>query len=890
MVTATTKFYQAVINLQKVFLEQQRSQQTRQGSRRFYQEKKEIILKGLTRYEYLFSDNYHRLTESGSVVTYPDLGHVEANQIYIDGLLSGQSFQETYLQISRAFDRMIQEAQFDPTQSDRLISGYEKELVQVYNDFGSGCVDLIKENFGNPADTSSQIDKFQTKLMKSVRKMLKKQVFRFWQQGIDWAEINLQQAKKKKKEADVYIPTNQAAIDALIERNLGFIKGMTEDQRKGMLGELTEGMLRGEGIDQLVKRLAPYVDAGSGKGQSRAERIARTEVMYGLNRGALSRYGQDGIEKVQWLAGPDNRCCFPKFVKVKTSRGDVRICDVCTNDMVLTRKGNKRVLNIIERPYNERFTQIITKTNILYCTSDHPIFEVFLGWVDAGKLIPGNTLQTVNNQPTQVVSIVNFKLPDPHCYPSFRRKIPILSSIFRIIVVPIVAINLYCNFRANNCEINRVSTNRSLLDKFNLHTSKGKSNLFFNACFSRIFSITSKRAIFSIFAWALSKFFAARFAFNNYWGASAFFGAIHNFCSSSGTNTKNLSASCTGSVFCISGSTFPTTNNIPGSDNSRDGKFFSTYGADLINFFRCSFRKKTRFGTVFSFRFRSVVSKFLPTYRTDFLNLPIGCIVITLARAIFCFICVCFKRGFTISANLVNHVLDLINFVKIARTMLGTNTVYNLTVDDTPEFFAGGILVHNCDTCINNDGKVFPINNAPSLPAHPNCRCTFLPYFDENAKWVDDWSDKYQGSDVENYGVYDEYGNLINSGSGTSTEVGIKGDTKDKTVIHNHPGTTRADFSIGDMKYAFTHDVKEMVVVTPAGSRCSISRPKTGWPDPESVEPAWKEVMSAHREDMKKISADMAYGKITKDEGLVKMQELLQPVFYKKLGLTEVRS
>ena len=504
MVTATTKFYQAVINLQKVFLEQQRSQQTRQGSRRFYQEKKEIILKGLTRYEYLFSDNYHRLTESGSVVTYPDLGHVEANQIYIDGLLSGQSFQETYLQVSRAFDRMAREA-YDPTQSDRLISGYEKKVIQVYNDFGTGCIDIIRENFGNPAETSNQIDKFQAKLMKLVRKMLKKQVPKFWQQGIDWAEINILQAKKKEEyvKPDIYIPPNQAAIVALIERNLGYVKGMTEDQKKSILSELTEGMIRGEGIDQLVKRLSPYVEAGKGKRQSRAEMITRTEVMYGLNQGALRRYGQDGIEKVQWLAGPDNRCC---------------------------------------------------------------------------------------------------------------------------------------------------------------------------------------------------------------------------------------------------------------------------------------------------------------------------------------------------------------------------------------------------NTCINNDGKVFPINNAPSLPAHPNCRCTWIPYFDENAKWVDDWSEKYKGSDVENYGVYDEFGNLIGSGSGTSTQVEIQGDTKDKTVIHNHPGTNRADFSNGDLKYAFSHDVKEMVVVTPTGSRCSISRPKSGWPDPESVEPAWKEVMSAHREDMKKISADMAYGKITKDEGLVKMQELLQPVFYKKLGLTEVRS
>jgi hypothetical protein len=195
-----------------------------------------------------------------------------------------------------------------------------------------------------------------------------------------------------------------------------------------------------------------------------------------------------------------------------------------------------------------------------------------------------------------------------------------------------------------------------------------------------------------------------------------------------------------------------------------------------------------------------------------------------------------------------------------------------------------------CPICGEKNGSIYTIEKAPSLPYHVNCRCVWTPYFDENSNWIDNWSDKNKGSDVENYGIYDEFGNLIESGSGTSTQVEIKGDTKDKTVIHNHPGTNRADFSIGDLQYAFSHDVKEMVVVTPTGSRCSISRPKSGWPDPDSVEPAWKEVKSAHKDQMVQISKDVAYGKISESEALVKMQELLQPAFYNKLGLNEVRS
>jgi len=312
MVTATTNFYRAALHLQQVVLNNQKFREAKKESRKFYQEQKSRTLREFSQYEYLFSDNYRRLQESGALVTYPDLGHVEINQIYIDGLLSGQSYQETHLQVSRAFDRMIRESKADPTGGNRLISKYEKELIRVYNDFGSGCVDIIRDNFGNPAETSSQIDKFQTKLMKSVRKMLNKQVLMFWQQGEIWADINIKTLKsrmRREEKSDIYIPANPGAVDALIERNLGYIKGLTEDQKKKLLAELTEGMLRGEGIDELIKRIAPHIEAGEGPGQSRAELIARTEVMYALNQGAIDRCRQSGFEKVQWLAGPDDRIC-----------------------------------------------------------------------------------------------------------------------------------------------------------------------------------------------------------------------------------------------------------------------------------------------------------------------------------------------------------------------------------------------------------------------------------------------------------------------------------------------------------------------------------------------------------------------------------------------------
>lgn len=44
---------------------------------------------------------------------------------------------------------------------------------------------------------------------------------------------------------------------------------------------------------------------------------------------------------------------------------------------------------------------------------------------------------------------------------------------------------------------------------------------------------------------------------------------------------------------------------------------------------------------------------------------------------------------------------------------------------------------NTCDYCADMDGKLFDVNNAPSNPAHPCCRCCFVPV-------VAGWSPKYR--------------------------------------------------------------------------------------------------------------------------------------------------
>jgi len=49
--------------------------------------------------------------------------------------------------------------------------------------------------------------------------------------------------------------------------------------------------------------------------------------------------------------------------------------------------------------------------------------------------------------------------------------------------------------------------------------------------------------------------------------------------------------------------------------------------------------------------------------------------------------------------------------------------VYNLTVEDDNSYVVNYMVVHNCDLCMDLDGRIFPINAAPMVPLHISCRC-----------------------------------------------------------------------------------------------------------------------------------------------------------------------
>lgn len=65
---------------------------------------------------------------------------------------------------------------------------------------------------------------------------------------------------------------------------------------------------------------------------------------------------------------------------------------------------------------------------------------------------------------------------------------------------------------------------------------------------------------------------------------------------------------------------------------------------------------------------------------------------------------------------------DFIKIRHISDWQANMITVYNLTVADQPEFYANGILVHNCAECEALEAQVFTIEEARGIiPVHPSC-------------------------------------------------------------------------------------------------------------------------------------------------------------------------
>lgn len=128
-----------------------------------------------------------------------------------------------------------------------------------------------------------------------------------YQKGVDDARtelrvLGLSDTSAKVGATAIQLPVHQEQLAALYNRNLGALKGMTEATANQMRRELSEGLAAGDGPYDIADRLADRIDA---VGITRANTIARTEIMHSHLRARATEWGRSGIQTVDLLLAPD---------------------------------------------------------------------------------------------------------------------------------------------------------------------------------------------------------------------------------------------------------------------------------------------------------------------------------------------------------------------------------------------------------------------------------------------------------------------------------------------------------------------------------------------------------------------------------------------------------
>lgn len=102
-------------------------------------------------------------------------------------------------------------------------------------------------------------------------------------------------------EAALNAPIYESELEALYTRNFTNLKDITEDMDRALSRGLARGLAEGKNPRDIADELTKEVRTLQ---RTRARMLARTEIQVAHNRGALTRFRQDGIQRVE-IIGSD---------------------------------------------------------------------------------------------------------------------------------------------------------------------------------------------------------------------------------------------------------------------------------------------------------------------------------------------------------------------------------------------------------------------------------------------------------------------------------------------------------------------------------------------------------------------------------------------------------
>jgi hypothetical protein len=529
--------------------------------------------------------------------------------------------------------------------------------------------------------------------------------------------------------------------------NFEALKGVTTAMAASIRQELVQGLIEGQGVQVIARRLTQRVEK---VGRTRARAIARTELIRTYSEISLNEYERLGIAgvtaEVEWLTAKDNRVCFPKNALVLTRDGWLPIQHCQIGMEVQTRQGWKPIIDVMRRAYAGKLIRVCTEKSTLYATAEHPFWTLEEGWLEGKNLHVGQRLYTSLYQYTDILRLQDFLVSDAARFPAMMQKVAVFLRILRRISMPILPINLKGNTKLWQRKVNAIGAKLRLLKIRNFQGIQRLANNLFRSGLTTKSAVASERA--ELFCghlrWADSKSNLTVAAMNQGRGATAFFRTMDSIQATRfipGFVPERCLASSTGSHLTASHKLMSLVAGkraigIPMCDASFHRENIGTAGAcfrhwfnfsmhliagtttEARSFFRCGHKLFAAHNTCRDFDF-SFVRKIAFTRTISFSTLGIHSLIVTN------------KNLFTkATSKLKWHILPLMTkFSILYHKLLSIPIdVYDITVDDAQEFFANDVLVHNCSQCKDLAGKIFTIQEARGkIPRHVSCRCRWRP-------------------------------------------------------------------------------------------------------------------------------------------------------------------
>jgi len=128
--------------------------------------------------------------------------------------------------------------------------------------------------------------------------------FLMMEKGIFFATEHMNRLSPQYHLAVTWTPADNALREDLLRGCREYLTAWIGTIRTEASGEILEGTLKGESIDQIASRVSAVIKANKNRGVL----IARTELMRAWNAAAHSRYQQAGFDEV-WMTARDPVVC-----------------------------------------------------------------------------------------------------------------------------------------------------------------------------------------------------------------------------------------------------------------------------------------------------------------------------------------------------------------------------------------------------------------------------------------------------------------------------------------------------------------------------------------------------------------------------------------------------